>query len=230
MKTLAVMSFSREGVLKGSNRMNNQTNNPVRPNSSSSKFRFSYIVLVLSFAILITSLIYSSWRRHNEHEANLPKCGIETVVAAIWIFHQQTGRFPKDFLELDERIWKGAKREQISVDGKSLNAPSSHYFYTLHVISSFSDIKSEGKIKKDISKAGIWAVPTGSRSNEAATHFWYITPNDTERWMGPALTSQNINAVKTIPTEQQLTLLVMTKQSTNNLKEHSTSSFPFLGF
>lgn len=210
--------------------MNKQNNNPVRPNSS--RFRFTYIVLALSFILLIASLVYSSWRKHKEHEANLPACGIETVVTALRTFHSQTGRFPKDFNELDERVWKGTKRGQISEDGKSLNAPSSHYFYTLHVINPSSSIKSEGKIMKEPQKAGVWAVPTGIRANEAATHFWYITPNDAERWMGPALTSENIYAIKAIPTEQQLALLVMTKQATDakTSKAKNQGLFPFLGF
>ena len=205
--------------------MKNQTNNPVR--SSNSKIRITYVVLVLSFLLLIVSLIYSSWRNHKRHEANLPTCGIETVVVALRTFHQQTGRFPKDFCELDERIWKGAKRGQISEDGKSLNAPMSHYFYTLHIINPTNGIKS-----KEPPKAGIWAVPTGPRADEAATHFWYITPNDIERWMGPALTSQNISAIKTIPTEQQLALLVMTKQVTqaNSNKVTNQGVFPLFGF
>lgn len=189
----------------------------------SNKLRFTYIVLVLSFILLIISLVYSSWRKQSEHEANLPKCGIETVVASLRTFHSQTGRFPEDFRELDERIWKSAKREQISEDGRSLNAPSSHYFYVLHVINPTNGVNT-----KEPSKAGIWAVPTGTRSNESATHFWYITPDNTERWMGPALTSENIHAVKSIPTEGQLSLLVMTKQ-TNDSKQQPDSLFPFLG-
>lgn len=203
--------------------MHNQTNNPVRPNAS--KFRFTYIILVLSFILFILSLLHSSWRKASEQEAHLPRCGIETVVVAIRTFHNQTGRFPKDFLELDERIWKEAKRGQISEDGRSLNAPSSHYLYTLHVINP-----TNGANPKEPSKAGIWAVPTGARANEAATYFWYITPNDTEKWMGPALISENISAIKTIPTEQQLSLLVMTRQRTNNVEERPTRSFPFLWF
>jgi len=186
--------------------MNNQTNNSVH--SRNNKLRFSYISVVASLVLLGISLVYSSWRSHAEHEANLPICGIETVVVALRSFHKQTGRFPKDFRELDERIWKEAKREQISEDGKSLNAPTSHYHYTLHTVNQ--------------TKAAIWAVPTGSRSNEAATYFWYITPTDIERWMGPALTSQNIRAIKSIPTEQQLALLVMNKQTANNVKEQTT--------
>lgn len=206
--------------------MNNQTNNPVH--SRSSKMRFSYIFLVVSLVLLVISLVYSSWHKQNEHEANLPICGIETVVVALRSFHQQTGRFPKDFRELDERIWKGTKREQISEDGKSLNAPASHYFYVLHVVNPIENISTT---KEQYMKAGLWAVPTGTRSSEAATHFWYITPTDIERWMGPALTSQNIGAISTIPTEQQLALLVMTKQTKNNVKGQTTinpSLYPFL--
>lgn len=205
--------------------MNNQTNNPVH--SRNSKMRFSYIFLALTLVLLVISLVYSSWHKHKEHEANLPICGIETVVVAVNTFHQQTGRFPKDFRELDEKIWKGAKREQISADGKSLNAPTSHYFYVLHITNPIDNISTK---KAQQMKAGLWAVPTGIRANEAATHFWYITPNDTERWMGPALTTENIYVVKTIPTKGQLTLLVMTSQRTNHLNERSNTAFPFLGF
>lgn len=204
--------------------MNNQNNNPVR--SGNNRLRFSYIVLCLSIVLLIVSLIYSSWKHNSEHEAELPICGIETVVAALRSFYQQTGRFPKDFRELDERIWKGAKREQISGDGKSLNAPASHYFYVLHVINT-----SEKANAIQQPKAGLWAVPTGVRASEAATHFWYITPTDIERWMGPALTAQNISAVKTIPTEQQLALLVMNKQAGEKSgKAVNQKVFPILGF
>jgi hypothetical protein len=80
-------------------------------------------------------------------------------------------------------------------------------------------------------KAAIWAVPTGLRSSEAATYFWYVTPEKIERWMGPALTPENISAVKTIPTEQQLALLVMIRQPASNLSSQgSRGIFSPFGF
>jgi hypothetical protein len=186
--------------------------------------RFAYVMFVLSVMLFIASAAYSSWCYHNRREANLPVSGIETLVAALRDFHKRTGRFPKDFRELDEKIWQGTKKEQISNDGKSLTASLSNYHYTLHTINPANRSDTKAPVK-----AAIWAVPVGPRSNEAATQFWYVTPTEIEKWMGPALTSQNICVVKTIPTEQQLALLVMMKQATDKTRRQtaSRSLFPF---
>lgn len=194
-----------------------------------SRLRFTYLILVLSLALLIIASIYSAWSRNSEHEANMPVSALETVAVALRTFHQQTGRFPVSFRELDERLWKGARRAQISDDGKSLNAPVSHYYYTLHAINQ-SRPEATGNSQEPI-KAAIWAVPTGPRASEAATYFWYVTPDKIERWMGPALTPENINAVKTIPSEQNLALLVMTRQPAGNISSPVNKGiFSILGF
>ena len=193
--------------------MNNPPDKPTRLQQS--RLRFTYLILVLSLALLIIALIYSAWSGNREHEANMPVLALETVVVALRTFHQQTGRFPETFRELDERLWKGTRRAQVSDDGKSLNAPASHYYYTLHTINP--PHPGVGRNDKEPIKAAIWAVPTGPRASEAATYFWYVTPDKIERWMGPALTPENIGAVKTIPSEQQLALLVMTRQAEGNI-------------
>lgn len=194
-----------------------------------SKLRFTYLILALSLVLLIIASIYSAWLKNSEHESNVPVPALETIVVALRTFHQQTGRFPKSFHELNERLWKGMRRAQISDDGKSLNAPTSHYYYVLHTINPDRPGLS-GNAAQPI-KAAIWAVPTGPRASEAATYFWYVTPDKIERWMGPALTPENIGAVKTIPTEQQLSLLVMTRQSAGNITSRSNRGiFPLLGF
>ena len=193
------------------------------------RLRFTYLILVLSLGLLIIAAIYSSWSNQRAHEANMPVPALETIVVALRTFHQQTGRFPESFRELDERLWKGARQAQISEDGKSLNAPASHYFYTLHTINPSRTAVASAT---EPAKAAIWAVPTGPRASEAATYFWYVTPDKIERWMGPALTPENIGAVKSIPSEEQLSLLVMTKQppSMNNAPSTSKGIFSLFGF
>lgn len=178
-----------------------------RPLALKGRMHFTLIIAALSLVLLVISMIYSSWSREREREANLPVPAMETVVLALRTFHQQTGRFPRDFNELDERVWKGARHAQISPDGKSLNAPHSHYYYTLHTINPPDPTSATLP-----AKAGVWAVPTGERAQEAATYFWYVTPQSIEGWMGPALTRENIDAVRAIPSEQQLALLTMTRQ------------------
>lgn len=191
------------------------------------RLRFTYLILVLTLALLIIASIYSAWSRSREHEANIPQPALESLVVALRTFHKQTGRFPRDFHELDERIWKGARRAQISPDGKSLNALQSHYFYTLHTINPPDPTHATVPVK-----AGIWAVPTGTRAGEAATYFWYVTPQTIERWMGPALTSENISAVNSIPSEQQLALLVMARQPSDSTPTQQSSKgiFSIFGY
>ena len=203
----------------------NQAPNNTRP-ASAGRLRFTYIILGLALALLAIALTSSAWRGQQTHEANLPAPGLEAVVVALRAFHQQTGRFPADFRELDARLWRGAKQPHISADGKALMAPAAHYYYTLHVVNPVG-----GSNPPLPPKAGLWAVPTGPRANEAATYFWYVTPTEIERWMGPALTADNIGAVRTLPSEQQLALLVMTKQA-KGAAAHSSASggLPFFGF
>jgi hypothetical protein len=206
--------------------MSQQPNVQVR--QARRRLRFTYVNLACTLILLIVAALYSSWLRNREHEANLPLPALETVVVAVRTFHQQTGRFPESFRELDERVWKGARRAQISAGGKSLDAPASHYYYTLH---SVSLPRASASKDKNAIKVALWGVPTGPRAQEAATHFWYVMPDRIERWMGPALTAENVSAVKTIPSEQQLALLVMTRQPpAETIPPPSRGIFSILGF
>lgn len=199
-----------------------------QPLSLKRRTHFTLIIAALSLALFVVAVIYSSWARNRAHEAQLPVPAVETVALALRTFHQQTGRFPRDFRELDERIWKGARYKQISPDGTTLIAPASHYLYTLHTINPADPARTTEPVK-----AGIWAVPTGERAQEAATYFWYVTPQRIEGWMGPALTRENIGAVRSIPSEQQLALLTMTRQPPGGISLTATKSsgiFSYLPF
>ena len=191
------------------------------------RLRFTFVLAALTMVLFVVAFVYSGWARNREREANMPVPAMETVVLALRSFHQQTGRFPRDFRELDERVWRGARGGQISPDGKSLVAPASRYYYTLHSVNPDDPARAPQP-----AKAGIWAVPTGERAQEAATYFWYVTPRDIERWMGPALTRENIGAIKSIPSEEQLALLAMSRQPTGTAAFQSTSRgiFSIFGF
>jgi hypothetical protein len=206
--------------------MNHQSDVHARP--ARGGFRFTYVMLACSLVLLVGASVYSAWARHRQHEANLPVPALETVVVALRNYHRQTGLFPESSRQLDERIWKGERRSQISPDGKSLNAPASHYYYTLHAL---PPSRAGGTHAKETVKAALWAVPTGPRASEAATHFWYVTPDRIERWMGPALTAESVIAVRTVPSEPQLALLAMTRQpSGENYSTSNKGILSILGF
>ncbi len=191
------------------------------------RLRFTFIIAAPALVLLVVALVFSAWARNNEREANMPAPAMETVVLALRTFHQQTGSFPRDFRELNERVWRGRRSGQISPDGTSLVAPASRYYYTLHTVNPTDPTRATVP-----AKAGIWAVPTGERAKEAATYFWYVTPREIERWMGPALTRENIGAIRSIPSEEQLALLVMTRQPASAVASQPTSKgiFSIFGF
>lgn len=149
----------------------------------------------------------------SEREANMPVLAMETVVLALRTFHQQIGRFPRDFRALNKRVWRGARSGQISPDGKTLFARASNYFYTLHTINLPNPARATEPVK-----AGVWALPTGERAQEAATYFWYVTLQRIEGWMGPALTRESVGVVRAIPSEQQLALLARTRQTPDGIE------------
>jgi len=182
------------------------------------KLRLTYLVFIGAFLSLIVSVCYGAYTTHRRLESQLPRPNLETVVRDLRQFHQQTGRFPRDFNELDERLWRREKRERISNNGESLFSPSGNYHYTLHTVAS--------------ERACIWAVPVGARAEEAATHFWAITPERVERWAGPGLTLAQVSVVRDVPSESQLALLAMTKQTNNESGNQSPARniFTFLGF
>lgn len=177
--------------------MNNQAAQSTMPHQTKRR-RWTYGIFAAALALLIISAIYGAVAASRAHDSQMPVVALDAVASALRTYHQQTGQFPKDFRELDERLWHGSKAGRISTDGKSILSPGGNYYYTLHRV--------------DGTRVGVWAVPVGPRSEEAATHFWYITPDKIERWMGPALTRDNVGVVRAIPSEEQLALLVMTKQ------------------
>ncbi len=189
--------------------------------ASRGKMRLTYLIFTGAFLSLIVSVCYGAYTTHRRLEAQLPRPNLETIVRDLRQFHQQTGRFPRDFNELDERLWQREKRERISNNGKSLFSPSGNYHYTLHTVAS--------------ERACVWAVPVGARAEEAATHFWTVTPERIERWMGPALRVEQVSVVREVPSESQLALLAMTKQTSSSGARTSSndgafSIFSLLGF
>jgi hypothetical protein len=196
--------------------MSDQVNNTKQPRRS--KLWIPIIIFSVSFLILVAGVVFAAWSASSQHDSALPSNAMSALAQAIRTYHKQTGRFPKNFIELNKRIWQGSRSNQISEDGKYLLAAKGHYSYTLHVVDEVT--------------AGIWAVPVGPRKEEAATHFWYLTPDKVECWMGPALTSNNIGVVGSIPSEEQLRWLMMTRQQSvpKTQANGSKGFFSFLPF
>lgn len=180
------------------------------------------IIIVLMAGILcVFGLLYYGYKSDSQYKSQIPSCALPTLALGLRTFHARTGRFPNDFHEMNKAIWKNRFADSIEDNGLTLQMAAYHYVYRLHRV--------------DDAKVAIWATPFGARATEAATHFWYLTPNEVETWMGPALSQQHLFALSTIPSEMQLRTLLMTRQ-TSVPKSLSVSSsrrkspFSFLPF
>ncbi len=131
------------------------TNTPTR---SGGRMKFTFAALILSFLLFVFAVIYASWQSSRASEANLPVPAMEQIALALRTFHHQTGRFPTDFRELNERVWRGARTQQISPDGKTFTAAQSNYFYTLHAINPANPTRADTP-----PKAAVWGRANASK-------------------------------------------------------------------
>lgn len=77
--------------------------------SSRVRVRFSYIIVVVSFLAAVFSYGFSVWSASRRYDAALPKDTSDSVIRGVLAFHQGAGNFPKDFVEVEEAVWKHKK-------------------------------------------------------------------------------------------------------------------------
>ncbi len=158
--------------------------------------RISFVMVgttLVALAVTYASInIASAWRASNQ----MPRLAVESLVKALRTYHRQTGSFPKDFRELEARVWKHRQPPDFGADGRSLSA--AYYCYLYYPV--------------DAHTSTIWVVPTGPRREEGATHFLLLTPDNLRRWKGAPLSLDEIKKLSPIPEYKEMGVLGMTEQ------------------
>jgi hypothetical protein len=162
-----------------------------------SKLHVSFILTGVMLTGLFTTYagiaITASWRAQKE----MPRLAVDSLVKALRAHYQQTGRFPKDFQELETRIWRHKQLPEFGSDGRELAIANYYYIYYL----------------VDARTSTIWIVPTGARREEGSTFFIVLTPESLRRWKGAPLTLDEIKRLSPVPQSQELAVLGLTEQS-----------------
>jgi hypothetical protein len=87
---------------------------------STSKLHASFIiagfVLVSLVATYAAATISASWQAQKQ----MPRLAVDSLVKALRMYYQQTGRFPNDFNELEARLWKHRQAPKFGADGRAL--------------------------------------------------------------------------------------------------------------
>ena len=159
-------------------------------------FRFSFVTLVVSLAALVVSYVsvavLGMWRGREQ----APHLAVDSLVKTLINYHKRTGRFPKDFWELETRVWKHKAAPDFGADGR--NFFMANYFYIYYPV--------------DVSSATIWIIPTGPRREAGSTHFLILRPDSLRRWKGSPLSLDDIKNLPPVPQYGQMSLLGMAEQ------------------
>jgi len=161
-----------------------------------SGFRFSYLILGFSIVAVIGSYLYSLWSASQREKALLPRPAVDQIVKALRTYHNQVGRFPQSFVELEARVWRHTRTPDFGDDGRSLSM--ANYYYLYYAV--------------DSGACTLWAIPINKRREEGSTLFLALSPDTLRRWKGAPLALDEIKRLPSVPEPAQLALLGLTEQ------------------
>jgi hypothetical protein len=139
-----------------------------------------------------------------------PRDGSDSVIRGVLAYHQATGGFPKNFVEVEETVWKHKKPPNFGDTGRAFNAYNYNYIF----------------FRLGAHECAIYAIPGGGRRAEAPSFYFYVTTHAVWKWKGPALSEEDVAKLRPVRpgTEESLLLgvLGMTEQPKSAIKMEDT--------
>ena len=84
-----------------------------------SRLRISVVMVGISLVALIVTYaavtIAAAWRAREQ----MPRLAADSLVKSLRAYHQQTGRFPANFRELEARVWRHKQAPDFGAGGMS---------------------------------------------------------------------------------------------------------------
>ena len=172
------------------------------------RFKLTFVILGVSVIVLVISFAYGTWAKTEREKEMVPRLGADSMVKSLRQFQRQTGQFPDDFMQLEERIWKHKTLPDFGLSKRTLTVANYYYVYG----------------KSNPSTCTVWAIPSGPKREEASTHFLVVMPDMIRRWKGPALTKTDIDRIDSDPTGDLLNMLGMIEQKMIDQRQDKKSS------
>jgi hypothetical protein len=161
------------------------------------RFGFSYALLALAVVTYLGVWAYSSYAAEWKAKAEVPRIDpILKIIKGLRQYQKIKATFPPSLNEVEVAIWKHPKAPNYGAEGRSLVLSNYYYFYTW--ISP--------------TQCTLWAIPLGPSTAEANSYFLVLTPDDREKWKGPALELKEAATISGTPTYTQLGIIGMIKQ------------------
>ena len=161
------------------------------------RFGFSYALLALAVLIYFGSWAYSAYAAEWRAKSEIPKIDpVLKIIKGLRQYQKQKATFPPGFNEVEAVVWRHLTPPTYGLGGRTVTVQNYYYYYT------FISPK----------RCTLWMVPVGPHTEEANTYFLILTPDDREKWKGPALDLKEAATISGTPTYTQLAMLGMIKQ------------------
>ena len=160
------------------------------------RLRMSFMTLGASAAAMIIAYAATTILEARRLREQTPRLAVDSMVKALRAYRGQTGRFPDDFRELEERVWKHKSAPDFGADNRSMSVANYFYIYA----------------RVNAGVATIWIIPTGPKREEGSTHFLLLTPDNLRRWKGAPLSLEEAKRLPPVPQYREMALLGMTEQ------------------
>ena len=161
------------------------------------RFGFSYGLLLIAIVAYLGTWGYSSYASEWKAKSEVPQIDpILKLIKGLRQYQKVNATFPASFNEVEASVWKHRNPPDYSAGGRAVVIRNYYYLYTF--ISP--------------SRCTLWAVPVGPHTEEANSYFLLLTPDDREKWKGPAFDLKEAAAISGSPTYTQLALLGMIQQ------------------
>lgn len=161
------------------------------------RFGFSYALLALAVVTYLGVWAYSSYAAEWKAKAEIPRIDpILKVIKDLRQYQKLKASFPQNFNEVEAGVWKHRSPPNFAADGRSLVLSNYYYFYTW----------------VSPTRCTLWAIPVGTHTQEANSYFLVLTPDDREKWKGPALELKEAATISGTPTYAQLGIIGMVRQ------------------
>jgi hypothetical protein len=167
------------------------------------RFGFSYGLLLIAIVTYLGAWGYSSYAAEWRAKADVPQIDpILNLIKGLRQYQKMKATFPPSLNEVEATVWKHPHPPQYASDGKSVVIQNYYYLYTFI----------------GPTRSTLWAIPIGPTPDEANSYFLILTPDDREKWKGPALSLKEVATISGTPTYSQLAVLGLVKQDSSPLK------------
>ncbi len=159
--------------------------------------KISFVALGVCILICLGCYFYGSWADAQAEQAMVPRLAVDSMVKALRQYQKQTGQFPDNLSELEQKVWHHKTVPDFGADKRRLTAFNYYYVYS----------------KVDRLTCALWAIPSGPKRDEGSSTYFLVVGLDVIRnWKGPSLARADIEKLRPVPTNDELNVMGMTEQ------------------